>query len=190
MKITIEMENLNKLIEETVRKNTEDTLDEYVAEKTKAVLEEQYGEKIEEAVSLAIAKAIENYIMTYEIKVGNPFDGQEEKIYTPMQYINATIQKIFEDEILIQEKQDSWSGRKEIKKISFKDYIKSQFDIDGAIQKHMNDFSSKLRKEVNSHMESAYNKATRDAISDVVLDTIMENEKFKNINDNIKKLGE
>ena len=54
----------------------------------------------------------------------------------------------------------------------------------------MTDFSKKLRDEVTTHMQNSYNKATRDALSDVVMDTIMENEKFKNISNNIKRLGE
>ena len=190
MKITVEMENLNKIVEDCIKNNTNEVIQDYVAIKTKEILEEQYKDVIEDAVSKAIAKSIEDYIDNYEIKIGNPFDGQEEQVFTPKSYINNQIKKTFEDEMLITERVDSWSGRKETRKISFADFINNTFDIEGTIKKYMTDFSKKLRDEVTTHMQNSYNKATRDALSDVVMDTIMENEKFKNISNNIKRLGE
>ena len=42
MRISIEMENLSKIIEDAVAENTKEVIEDYVAQKTKSVLEEKY----------------------------------------------------------------------------------------------------------------------------------------------------
>lgn len=190
MKITIEMENLNKIVEDAIAKNTDTTIQEYVAEKTKSILDAQYKEIIEELVNNAVKQSINQYIDNYFITVGNPFTGSEPRTFTPREYINHTIAEIFEKKLFTEQVTDSWSGRKDTKTITFEEYLKKQFDFSAEIKKHMDSFSASLKREVKANLESAYNRATRDALSDVVMDTIMENEKFKNISNNIKRLGE
>ena len=46
MKISIEMENLNSIIEAAIEKNTEETIKEYVSHKTKSILDDTYKEVI------------------------------------------------------------------------------------------------------------------------------------------------
>lgn len=189
MKITIEMENLNKIVEEAIKQNTEATIQDYVAQKTAAILEASYKKAIEEQVETAIKQSINTYLDTFEIKIGNPFDGQAEQTFTPTAYINHKIAELFEKEIFTEQVKQPWSNSTTSRTISFVDYINKRFDIDNAIKTHMDKFAKSLRDEVRVHLEQAYNKATRDALSDVVVDTIMENEKFKSINNNIKRLG-
>jgi hypothetical protein len=189
MKITIEMENLNKIVEDAIAKNTDNTIQEYVAEKTKSILDAQYKETIEELVNNAVKQSINQYIDNYSITVGNPFTGEQTRTFTPREYINHTIAEIFEKK-LFTEVTSSYYGGKDTKTITFEEYIKKSFDFNAEIKKHMDSFSTSLKREVKANLENAYNRATRDALSDVVMDTIMENEKFKNISNNIKRLGE
>lgn len=190
MKITIEMENLNSIVEEAIKNNTNRTIQDYVAKKTESILDDRYKELIDEQINNAVKESINQYLDNHKIQVGNPFNGEELRTFTPREYINYTISSIFENKILVEEVKDSWSGRKDTKKISFEEYIKNRFDFTKEIKKHMDTFSYNLRREVRDNLEKEYSRATRDALSDVVMDTIMENERFKNISNNIKRLGE
>ena len=190
MKIVIEMENLNKIIEESIAKNTGDTIEGYVEQKTKSILEDKYKENIDIQVNEAVKNAILHYLETFQITVGNPFNNEELRTFTPREYINHTISDIFEKKILTEKVKDRWSGREELKSISFEQYLKQNFDVEAIIKKHMETFASNLRRDINNILEKEYNKATREALSDVVMDTIMENEKFKKVSDGIRRLGE
>lgn len=190
MKITIEMENLNKIVEETVKNNTEETIQDYVAQKTKSILDESYRDIIDEQINSAIKQSIQTYLDCYQIQVGNPFNGEELRTFTPREYINHTISEIFEKKMFTKEVEDSWSGQKKVKTTTFEEYMKLHFDFASEIKKYMDSFAAGLRREVKNKLESEYNRATREALSDVVMDTIMENEKFKNISNSIKRLGE
>ena len=53
----------------------------------------------------------------------------------------------------------------------------------------MTNLAKEVKQAVNITLKNDYNKALKEALSDVVYDAIMENEKFKNISDNIKRLS-
>lgn len=190
MKIDINFENLDKIIEDVIKHNTGEIIEDWVRQTVQSTLERDYKDIIENKVHEEIKTAIDSYINNYKISLGNPLAGEDIQYFTPHEYINYTIANVFDKKVLTEEVTDSWSGRKEKKETSFEDFLKSKFDFTKTIKMYMDDFAKDLRLQINSLLKESYNKATRDAISDVVLDTIMENDKFKSISNNLKRLGE
>ena len=47
-----------------------------------------------------------------------------------------------------------------------------------------------VKNEVSALLKKEYDKSLQNALSGVIMDVIMENEAFKNVNDNIKRLGD
>lgn len=188
MKITIDMENLGSIIESAVKENTKETISDYVDKKTKSMLESQYGKIIEEEVDKKMREYVSNYLETYELKVGGGFGEEEVKTYTPKQYINKLISETFEKKGFTVTKKDSYYGNTRTETVSFEDFIKKEMDVDCQIKQHMTNLAKEVKQAVNISLKNDYNKALKEALSDVVYDAIMENEKFKNISDNIKRL--
>ena len=189
MKITIDMENLGGIIEEAVKENTKETISDYVDKKTKSMLESQYGKIIEEEVDKKMREYVSNYLETYELKVGGGFGEEEVKTYTPKQYINKLISETFEKKGFTVTERDSYYGGTKTKTVSFEDFIKKEMNVDGEIKSHMTALAKEVKQAVNISLKNDYNKALKEALSDVVYDAIMENEKFRNISNSIKRLS-
>ena len=65
-----------------------------------------------------------------------------------------------------------------------------EFDADKLIKEHLTQFAKDTKKEISDHMKETYNKELQSTLCDSIVDIIMQNKEFKNINDNIKRLGE
>lgn len=190
MKITIEMENLNSIIEQAVERNTSEVIEEFVKHQTKDILEKNYSAMIEEEVTKRMEEYISTYIENYQIAMGgNGLSDATIQYYTPREYINKTIDDIFRDKKFTTVEENCY-GDKCKKEISFEQFVKEHLNPTAQIKRHMESLAKGVKSDVNSLLKNEYDKALRDALSGVVMDVIMQNDAFKNINNNIKRLGD
>lgn len=189
MKVTVEMENLNSLIEAAVKKITEEALDDYVAQEVKNSLARNFGKIIEEEVTAKMREYITTYLESYLITVGGGLCGDDIQQYTPREYINKIINDTFRDKKLTTYTESSYGGRNK-KEVTFEDFIKEALNPTAEIQRHMKKLAEDVKREVNSLLKSEYDKSLQNALSGVIMDVIMENEAFKSVNSSIKRLSE
>ena len=101
MKVTIEMDNLQGIIEAAVKENTGEVIQDWVEQKTKSILERDYSDIINDVVTAKMKEYINTYIESYQISVGGGFDGTPVQYFTPREYINKIISDTFRDKKLV-----------------------------------------------------------------------------------------
>ena len=189
MKVTIEMDNLQSIIEAAAEKNTAEVIEDWVRQTTKSILDRDYKNAIEEVVTAKIKEYINTYIENYQIAVGGGFDDTAIQYYTPREYINKIISDTFRDRKLTTYVERSYGGRDK-KEVTFEELIKEHLNPTFEIQRHMESLAKGVKSEVSTLLKKEYDKSLQNALSGVIMDVIMENEAFKNVNNNIKRLSE
>lgn len=189
MKVTIEMDNLQGIIEEAAKQNTKEVIEDWVKERTQSILDKDYKDIINEVVTAKIKEYITTYIDCYQISVGGGLDGTPIQYYTPREYINKIITDTFRDKKLTTYVERSYGGRDK-KEVTFEEFIKEHLNPTYEIQHHMEALGKSVKNEVSALLKKEYDKSLQNALSGVIMDVIMENEAFKNVNDNIKRLGD
>ncbi len=189
MKVTIEMDNLQAMIEAAAKQNTQEVIEDWVRQTTTSILDRDYKDIINEVVTSKMKEYITTYIDCYQISVGGGFDGTPVQYYTPREYINKIISDTFRDKKLTTYVERSYGGRDK-KEVTFEELIKDHLNPTFEIQRHMEALGKSVKSEVSSLLKKEYDKSLQNALSGVIMDVIMENEAFKNVNDNIKRLGE
>lgn len=89
MKVTLDLENLSQIIEETVSDNLESVINKQVEKCVEKKIDELAKSVIAEKVSENFQKFVNEYITTTKIKVGGNsyWDDEEAKEFTVEQYI-------------------------------------------------------------------------------------------------------
>ncbi len=180
MQVTIEMDNLQKIIEATTNTIITETLNETISSIVKSYIKDNYKDIIEEAVNKAIEESIHDYIENTEIYVGNGSFGEEPIITTPRKYINTKINEIFEKEKVTVKKSCSY-GSSLTEEISFKEYLDREYDINKTIQQYMDSFGRAFKNELNSYLKKNYDANLRNILCDQIVDLLMQDGKFKSI---------
>jgi len=189
MKVTIEMDNLQSVIEGAVKKNTGEVIEDWVRQTTTSILDRDYKEVIEEVVTSKMKECIDTYISNYQLAVGGGFEGTPIQYYTPHEYINKIISDTFRDKKFTTYVERPYGG-KDKKEVTFGELIKDILNPTLEIQRHMESLAKGVKSEVNILLKKEYDKSLQNALSGVIMDVIMQNQEFKNINDNIKRLGD
>lgn len=189
MEVTIKMDNLQSIIEDAAKRNTQQVIEEYVSQKTKSILERDYASIIEEEVTSKLREYISTYIESFQIAVGGGFSGTDIQYMTPREYINKIISDTFRDKKFTVQT-ENYYGNKTKKDVTFEEFIKEFLNPAVEIKSQMASFAKGVKQEVNALLKNEYNKALQSALSGVVMDVIMENESFRNINNSIKRLSE
>ena len=88
MKVTIDMENLETLVQTTMEKNIENIVKEQIEGTVRRVADDLSKKVIADEVSENFQRFVDEYIANTKIKVGgNYWDDTEEHEYTVEQYI-------------------------------------------------------------------------------------------------------
>lgn len=189
MKVTIDMENLEKMVADTCNKNAgkaiQDALESVVREKIDEVL----GEKTDEYISHKIEEYIQAYLSTTKIQVGNSWSGDGVKEYTVEEYVKKQISDILSDQKFTRKVDDRWGGRKE-ETVDFKAYIDSKIDIENEIKPYMEKIARQVRDDVNHRIKSMLDEAMRKNLADNVFTIVSSSETYRKVSESIKLLGQ
>lgn len=94
MKVTIDLENLESLVQNTMETNIENIVKEQIEGTVKKVADNLAKKIIEEKVSENFQRFVDEYIANTKIKVGGDYWGDtEEKEYTVEQYIKKELKE-------------------------------------------------------------------------------------------------
>ena len=186
MKINIEMDNLQKIVEETASRTVENSIEEVISKIIFNFIEANFKQVIEDKINELMNEYIIKYINEYEITVGGGFDGSI-KTYTPKEYINKLIKDVF-DSKTFKIKVPSSYGTVD-KKVTFDEIVKDELAINETIKNKMIQYSKDLKKDIDKHIKETYDKALQETLSSTIVDIIMQDESFKHINNQIKRFS-
>ena len=192
MKITIDMENLSSIIEKAVEEVSEESITKLIEKEIDKILERDYANIIEETVTKYMQESVNAYINSYQVVV--PVEGDyslgvgNTEVLTVKEYIAQEIKKKFDDKCFkVKTNSGYYEGERTV---NMKDYVMSELRPDETIKHYMESFTRELHRDINKLLTSTYNEALRNAISDVFIDALKENKKFKEINSQLKTLND
>lgn len=188
MKVNLDFENLEEIIEQTLKESLQDRVDEKIGEEIKKYLDENIKDIIKKRINDILIEFINDYIKNTTIKIGNEFSGEEVKEYTIKQYINLELnKKIQEPKITIATK-DRW-GDKSTKKVNFKEYVLNSIAEDFEIEKKLEDITRDIKRDVNTKVKEMFDVSVKSSLSDAIFNILATNETYNKITNQIKMLS-
>ena len=192
MKVTIDMENLETLVQTTMEKNIENIVKEQIEGTVRKVADDLSKKVIADEVSENFQRFVDEYIANTKIKVGgNYWDDTEEQEYTVEQYIkNELKDRLDSGKLGVKKKGHTSSYSDDFEQVSFEEYINRQFDFDEMIKKDLDKFMDDIRKQVNKTMKETFDNSTKSMLSTAVLNILGANETYRQIENNIKCIAD
>lgn len=192
MKVTIDLENLESLVQNTMETNIENIVKEQIEGTVRKVADNLAKKIIEEKVSENFQRFVDEYIANTKIKVGGDYwDDTEEKEYTVEQYIKKELKERLDSKKLRAKKKGHTSSYSDdFENVSFEEYINRQFDFDDMIKKDLDKFMDDIRKQVNKTMKETFDNSTKSMLSNAVLSILGANETYRQIENNIKCIAD
>lgn len=192
MKVTIDLENLETLVQITMEKNIENIVKEQIEGTVRNVADNLAKKVIEEKVSENFQRFVDEYITTTKIKVGgNYWDNTEEHEYTVEQYVKKELKnRLDSGKLRAKKKGRTSSYSDDFEQVSFEEYINRQFDFDEMIKKDLDKFMDDIRKQVNKTMKETFDNSTKNMLSTAVLNILGANETYRQIENNIKCIAD
>ena len=192
MKVTIDLENLETLVQTTMEKNIETIVNEQISLTVNEVAERLAEKVIKEKVSENFQRFVDEYITNTKIKIGGGYwDNTEVQEYTVEQYIKKELKDRLDSNKLKAKKPGrSSSYSDDFEQVSFEEYIKRQFDFDDMIKKELDGFMDSIRKQVNQTMKETFDNSTKNMLSTAVLNILNANDTYRQIENNIKCIAD
>lgn len=192
MKVTIDLENLENLVQTTMEKNIENIVKTQVESAVHEVADDLAKKEIRDTVADNFQRFVDEYIATTKITVGGGYWGDTEcKEYTVEQYIKNELKNKLESKTLrVKKKGRSSSYSDDYEDVSFEEYIKRQFNFENDIKKVLDIFMDDIRTQVNTTMKNTFDTATKNMLSTAVLNILGANETYRQIEHNIKCIAD
>lgn len=193
MKVTIDLENLEQLVQTTTEKNIESIIKKQVAKTVRETIDELAKEVITDTVTENFQRFVDEYIKTTTIKVGGNsyWDDEEQKEYTVEQYIKYELKKRLESKKLrVKKKGRTSSYSDDFEEVTFEEYIKRSFNPEELIRSDLDTFMDEIRKDINKTMKETFDNSTKNMLSSAVLNILTANDTYRQIENNIKCIAD
>ena len=192
MKITLELDNLEKIVQTTLEKNLENVVKEQIADIVKKTADNLIKDTINTQVSENFQHFVDEYITTKKIKIGGSYwDNEPEQEYTVEQYIKQQLkEKLDSKQLKVKKKGRSGSYSDDYECVTFENYISCQFDPNDLVKKELDTFMDDIRKQVNTTMKKTFDNSTKSMLSNAVLSILSANDTYRQIENNIKCIAD
>jgi len=193
MKATIDLENLECIVQETIEKNIETVVKEQVTLVVKKTIDDLAKRVISDTVSENFQRFVDEYIKKTTIKVGGNsyWDDEEQKEYTVEQYIKKELKDRLESKTLrVKKKGRTSSYSDDFEDVGFEEYIYRSFNPEEIIKSDLDKFMDGVRKDINKTMKDTFDNSTKNMLSSAVLSILNANETYRQIENNIKCIAD
>lgn len=189
MKVTIEMENLNDIIEEAAKINTERAVQDAIRDVAHTKVDEVLQGKLEEIVNNSIYGYVDDYLKTTKIKIGGGWEIKEVEEYTAEEYIRKKVSEIFETQVFVTKTKDRWGDWRETK-VTFQQYLDDKLDAEAVVKPYIDKIAKQIKDDVNLKVKSVFDEAMRNALAENVFQIVSSSDTYRTISQNMKLLGE
>lgn len=189
MKITIDMENLQSIIEESAKINTKNAVDQAIMDVAHAKVDAVLRGTIEEIVNESIVDYVNDYLKTTKIHIGGGWDSDNVEEYTAEEYLKKQIKDVFESQAFKVRRKNRW-GNMEEETLSFQEYIQKQLDIEAEVQPYMKKLAKQIKDDVNSKVKSLFDDAMRATLAENVFAIVSASDTYRSVSNSLKMLGD
>ena len=184
MKVTLDLENLSVILEDTIKNNLNIVIKETIKETIQDYINKNVETLISQTVINNYEKFVNEYITTTKIKVGSndPWSDIPAQEYTVEQFIKKSIKNCLDDKMLRIKKDDRYSS---YETVAFEEYIKREFDPNKLVKKELDKFMDGIRKDINKTMKDTFDSSTKEMLSSAVLTVLNANDTYAKIQNNI-----
>lgn len=191
MKVTIDMDNLEHVLEKVLGENIEKVVREEAEKILQSTISNCAKDVIDNIANKSIETYVNDYIKTATLKTGGGlYPREEEKVYTVEQYLRKELAEILDSKTLTITKRNYISDCFEKKKVTFEEFIKESFNFDEIIKKKLNEFSKELKIEITEILNNNLNQTAKNALSETVFKVLTESDVYKKLTDNLKYISE
>lgn len=193
MKVTIDLENLERNVQITIEKNIESIIKKQVAETVRKTIDELAKKEIADTVSENFQRFVDEYVKTTTIKVGGNsyWDDEEQKEYTVEQFIKHELKNRLESKKLrVKKKGRTSSYSDDFEDVTFEEYIKRSFNPEELIKSDLDKFMDGIRKDINKTMKETFDNSTKNMLSSAVLNILTANDTYRQIENNIRCIAD
>lgn len=188
MKVTIDLENLENLVQNSIEENIETVVKKQVDNAVRKMTEDIAKKTVEDKVSENFQRFVDEYIANTKIRVGGGYwDDSDAREYTVEEYIKKQLKEKLESNSL---RVKAAKYNSEYKNVTFEEYIKSQFNFNEEIKSAVDEFTDGIRKQVNDAMKDAFDNSTKNMLSATVLNILNANETYRKLENNIKCIAD
>lgn len=183
MKVTVDMENLDLLVQEAVEKNLNILIKNEVRKTIENKVSENANDIIESIVNEKLESYVKDYITTATISVGGGWNSEPET-YTVEAYIKKQISEIMQSQTF--KTKDRYGNYD--KTATFEDYIKNVFNVDDYVQKALDKFMTGVKNDINKNVTKMFDQTTQAALSSVIMNMLNNSNAFLEMKDNLKRI--
>lgn len=188
MKVTIDMENLESIVEGTLKENSEKAIQQALHAVVEKKVNAALGSDVDNAVSSIVESYIREYLATAKIQVGNSWKGEEIKALTVEEYLKQQVSDIFESQVFYVNTKDRW-GDKHTERITFQEFVERHFDVEKYAKKYLEQVAKDIRNEVDSKIKSIFNESMRNTLADTVFTIVSSSDTYQKVSNSLKLLG-
>lgn len=182
MELTLKMDNLEQLIKTSLEENLNNVIKEEIRVVVSRLVQDSKT-SIAEYINTKVLGIADEYISNATISIGGGWK-EEPKTYTIEEYIKAEIaDRIESGKFLVKSAYSNDTYK------SFSDFVTERFDVDVKIQKELTSFMDKVKKDINRNIEEMFNQTTQAALSSSIINLLMQNDTFINMQDSIKRIA-
>lgn len=189
MKVIIEMENLQSIIEESAKINTERAIEDAIRDVAREKVDNVLKDQIEEIVNNSIAGYVNDYLKSAKIKIGGGWKSDNVEEYTAEEYLKKQIGEVLDSQKFRCKYKDRWGQWTEGER-TFKEYLEEYFNAEEVVKPYIEKMAKEMRDEVNRKIKSTFDNAMRTTLADNVFAIVSSNDTYRTITQNLKLLGE
>lgn len=189
MKITIDMENLQSVIEEAAKINTKNAVDQAIMDIAHAKVDSVLRGRIEEIVNESIVGYVNDYLKTTKIHIGGGWDSDNVEEYTAEEYLKKQVKDVFERQSFTVKQKNRW-GNMEEDKVSFQEYLQKHLDIEAEVKPYMDKMAKRIRDDVNQKVKALFDDAMRSTLAENVFAIVSASDTYRSVSNSLKMLGD
>ena len=189
MKVTIDMENLQSIIEESAKINTENAVKQAIMDVAREKVDSVLRDSIEEAVNGSIAGYVNDYLKTARIRIGGGWDSESVQEYTAEEYLKKQIKDVFENQSFKVKRKNSW-GNMEDQKVSFQEYLQQYINVEAEIKPYIERMAKQIKEDVSQKIKSLFDDAMRSTLAENVFEIVSASDTCRSVSNSLKMLGD
>ena len=189
MKVTIDLENLESVVQTTLEQNSSCAIHKALESVVQREVDKALENDVDEGINKIVESYIREYLATAKIQVGNSWSGEGIKEFTVEEYLKSKVAEIFEKQIFSVKSKNSW-GDTYTETITFQEFVEKHFDVEKYAKTYLERIAKDVKNEVDRKIHSMLDDAMRHDLADNVFAIVSASETYQKIQNSLKLLGE
>ena len=191
--VDFDMGNMCQGIANAVKEQLRTELYESILQEVKQDIVKDIKRTVLTSTGEIVKDLIIDFMNNEKITIGGDCWGTKKaEEYTLMDYAKKCIGDTIKDSkfsVVTEIKEENgWSGktyRVVTKDYKFNEFINAKLGIGNEIQKYLTEYIGDIKNQVNKDMKNLFDKATKDMLSESVLNVLMANDTYKKIHNQV-----